>query len=82
MWIIFEVVPSFILPLDKSVLSCDTIRPFFFSNHLTEEKRVATILLDLFFHVYVIYYTIIDFNEVDIKIYQPKKVIFTKAASH
>ena len=27
-----------------------------------------------------LYYTIIDFNEVDIRIYLPEKVIFTKAA--
>ena len=26
------------------------------------------------------YYTIIDFNEVDIRIYLPEKVIFTEAA--
>ena len=27
-----------------------------------------------------LYYTIIDFNEVDIRIYLPEKVIFTEAA--
>ena len=39
-----------------------------------------------FFHLKIIdftamkYYTIIDFNEVDIRIYLPEKVIFTEAA--
>lgn len=29
---------------------------------------------------YLLLYTIIDFNEVDIRIYQPENVIFTEAA--
>ena len=33
-----------------------------------------------FVNTYMQYYTIIDFNEVDIRIYQPEKVIFTEAA--
>ena len=33
-----------------------------------------------FIHGNVIYYTIFDFNGVDMRIYQPEKVIFTEAA--
>ena len=58
------------------MLSCNTIHPFFFGNYLSEWNGAVTVKLDLFFHVYVIYYTIIDFNEtyeVGIRTYQPKK---------
>ena len=47
------------------------------SNHM---KKVKENQLKILMFTAVEYYTIIDFNEVDIRIYLPEKVIFTEAA--
>ena len=59
------------------------IRNYLLPIIFTSRCLILLYLFMLFSAVFVIiyrHYTIIDFNEVDIRIYLPEKVIFTEAA--